>query len=354
MPGSSDDAVISFNQELPRTSVPDIPTWSENYCWTGYDYERKVGYWLHLGRWVENPHIWREEVIVFLPDGTVLLWRSFGRSAIPNGAEGALLRFVCEEPGMRWRLQYEGPAQQATLAQMMRAPLPQARTLDYLDLDLEFAGNAPVWQFPDHDNTTIGRWHYEQHGKVTGRIRHGETEHLFDGHGYRDHTRGARELSQVNGHCWIQGRFPDGEAFSIYHLWHVEDGRDKEVLSVARIDRGGKTLEASIVSSPRLQSHQTALDIGELVLELADRTRMVIECIPLTTLVMTMHGRNSHLMFGAMIGDTGWPVPLFEQPAVFKCAGRRAEGWIERCYRRNDAVFDQAEVDRIYASRLAL
>ena len=343
--------VISLREELPSTDVPDIPTWSENYCWTGYDYRRRIGYWLHLGRWIEDPHIWREEVIVFLPDGTVLVRRSFGRSRIDNGAEGALLRFVCEAPGMHWRLQYSGPVQRATLEQQMRAPLPHARTLDFLNIDLEFTGNAPVWQFPDHDNTTIGRWHYEQHGTVTGKIRHGSDVYTFNGHGYRDHTRGPRELSPVNGHCWIQGRFADGDAFSIYHLWHIENGEDKEVLSIARVEQGGTTLEAKIVSSPRIRSHQTALDVGELVLELPDKSRMVFECIPLTTLVLAMHGRNSHLMFGAMLGDTGWPVPLFEQPALFNCGGRRAEGWIERCYRRNDTVFDQAEVDKIYASR---
>ena len=348
------DEVISLTEELPSATIPDVPTWSENYCWTGYDYQQRIGYWLHLGRWIEDPNIWREEVIFFLPDGSVLLRHSFGRSNIANGAEGALLRFVCEEPGMRWRLQYKGPMQRATLAEQMRGPLAHATTLDLLDFDLEFAGNAPVWQFPDHDTTTIGRWHYEQHGKVTGAMRHGNDRYAFNGHGYRDHTRGPRELSPVNGHCWIQGRFADGDAFSIYHLWHVEEGIDREVLSIARIEQDGKTLEAKIVSSPRLASHQTALDVGKLVLQLPDQSLMIFECIPLTTLVMTMHGRNSHLMFGPMLGDTHWPVPLFEQPAIFKCGDRRAEGWIERCYRRYDTAFDQASVDAIYASRGSL
>ena len=349
MPTQSNE-IITLKEELPSANVPDIPTWSENYCWTGYDYKNHVGYWLHLGRWIEDPNIWREEVIVYLPDGTLLVRRSFGRSNIANGVEGALLRFVCDEPGMRWRIQYSGPAQRVTLGELLRAPLPHGRMLDFLNIDLEFTGNAPVWLFPDHDNTTVGRWHYEQHGKVTGKIRYGSDNYAFAGHGYRDHTRGPRELSPVNGHCWVQGRFADGDAFSIYHLWHIEEGQDHEVLSIARVERAGKTLEAKIIASPRIHSHQTALGIGELVLELPDKSRMVFECIPLTTMILAMHGRNSHLMFGAMLGDTGWPTPLFEQPAIFNCNGRRAEGWIERSYRRNDVAFDQHEVNKIYAS----
>ena len=50
---------IDLEMEAP-TGVPDIPNWSENYCFDAFDHERNIGFWLHIGRWGINPHLWRE------------------------------------------------------------------------------------------------------------------------------------------------------------------------------------------------------------------------------------------------------------------------------------------------------
>ena len=346
-----DKIIIDFADELPAETIPDIETWSENYCWTGYDYENHIGYWLHLGRWVEDPTIWREEIVLLMPDGSTLFRRAFGKADKKNTALGALLQQECIEPGKRWQLRYNGPVQRATLPEQFRAPLSHANDMEHVEFLFDFASAVPVWKYADHDNTTIGKWHYEQHGKITGSCRFQGKEIAFKGHGYRDHTRGPRELSPVRGHCWIQGRYDDGDEFSLYHLWHVDENnpdQDKEELATVKYVEQGNELQASIVKTPRLRSYEDILAEGELILDVEGKGEVTIRCIPLNTALMCMHFRMSHLMFGAMLGDPDWPLTMSEQPAFFECNGSRAQGWIERSYYRDDRCFSEADVKSLY------
>jgi len=59
-----------------RKPFPSDKNWAENYCFTGSDPKSGIGFWMHSGRWLQDLDIWREVVILRLPDG----WA--GRSAL--------------------------------------------------------------------------------------------------------------------------------------------------------------------------------------------------------------------------------------------------------------------------------
>ena len=97
--------MIELEMEVP-TEVPDIPNWSENYCFDAFDAEQNAGFWIHIGRWGLNPHLWREQVLAYLPDGSFLLRRGYGARPSTLGPRGAILDLRCEKPGELWRLMY--------------------------------------------------------------------------------------------------------------------------------------------------------------------------------------------------------------------------------------------------------
>jgi hypothetical protein len=339
--------------ELPLDHIPEIPWWSENYCFTGYDYANHVGYFVHLGRWIRDPTIWREEVYLFLPDGTLLTTCGFGRGDCSRGPSGAMLRLECEEPGRRWRIVYSGPVQHLRIGQLMRAPIPEPSRLELLEFNIAFEGGGPMWYFGERDNVTWGRWHVEQHGKIEGALRYGGSDYQVAGHGYRDHSRGPRQFSDFSGHCWIQGRFLDGDSFALYQMWHLLDAETAPSLAEANVVRRGEPLAAKIVTSPRLRSHESALLEAELVLDLPQE-QMQIKCIPLTNLIFSFPPDLSHLRLGIPFGDRGWPFTTFEQPALFFCGDRKAEGWMERSFRREEICFDSEAVSQLAAARRVL
>src|SRR5438552_15610247 len=96
----------TWEDELPVPELPDDPAWRENFCFDGYDKDRDVGFWIHCGRWSEDPSIWREQVLVYWPGGDYYVNRAFGVRPSTKGPSAALLDLICEEPGRRWRLKY--------------------------------------------------------------------------------------------------------------------------------------------------------------------------------------------------------------------------------------------------------
>ena len=54
--------------ELPHKPV-DVPNWSENYVFSGFDPEAGIGFYHHMARMPYDPEIWRGAFGMVLPDG---------------------------------------------------------------------------------------------------------------------------------------------------------------------------------------------------------------------------------------------------------------------------------------------
>jgi hypothetical protein len=210
---------VSLADELPVTEIPAIPFWSENFCFVGFDPAARFGFWIHMGRWSKDNRLWREQPLLFLPDGRFALFRGVGFRASEDGPRGARMAIECEQAGQQMRLSYHGPSRITTAAELAAGPLSDA-PLELLDFELEFAGASDVWDFaadPDMAREPWASSHYEQTGRIRGAVRVSGRELTIDARGHRDHSRGVRKYAPMRNTVWMQGHFPGGRSFAIVH-----------------------------------------------------------------------------------------------------------------------------------------
>ena len=96
--------------EVPITTVPDIPYWSENYCWTAFDPERRISIYIHNGRWYRATSLWHELVLICIDGEQYYVRRNIGRLADLSVLGASCLEMRCLEPFRRWEWSYFGVA----------------------------------------------------------------------------------------------------------------------------------------------------------------------------------------------------------------------------------------------------
>ncbi|MFA5630138.1 MAG: hypothetical protein WC997_01395 [Porticoccaceae bacterium] len=326
---------VPLADETLLDPLPNIPHMSENFCFTGHDPERRLGYYVHIGRWIKDPEILRELLILWLPDGSILWAQSFGRGDCTRGPSVACQRLVCEEPGKRVRILYNGPMQHIPLTEVAR-PNPEPTELDKVEVDLLFEGSSAMWYYPQVEDAMWSKWHTEQWGRVKGSITHVDRNYDFSGVGYRDHSRGPRYLPDYRGHSWIQGQFPEGDSFAIYKLWQMENGEERETLSAAKIHKDGKLIPARVIQAPRLTESLDVMGEFELVIE-SELGRMSMIAQPRGLAFFSFGDLMSHFLPSIPTGDTKFHFTNAEQPSIFTSGGRTAVGHVERNYYRGRA-----------------
>jgi hypothetical protein len=316
---------LPFKDEVPLVELPHEKLWSENYCFFGHDYQSNVGLYLHIGRWAQDPTIWREQVYIYLPDGTSLSYRSLGRGDCSEGPVGALLRMKCREPGKRWEVEYEGPTIHTDPRMLLSGPLRES-ILQKMDLRIRFEGLGPPMMYHIADNTTIGRWHYEQEIALDGIVHFGGREYPIRGYGWRDHTRGPRYLTRLRGHVNTSGRLPDGTFFSCFVLWEEHDGVERQVVSEGRLIKDSKFTAAEVVEFSRLTSLDQYDDDIKLTLQSADR-RIALIGRPLNLVVISCN-ETFEFIYGT--GPELAPLTTFNQPVRYMWGEEVVGGHSER------------------------
>jgi hypothetical protein len=320
-------SVIDSETEHPM-SIDEAPsTWSENYCFDGFDPDADAGFWLHLGRWSRERSIWREQSKVYLPDGSVLLWKAFGTGReAANGPGAGSLGFECLEPGRRWRLRFDGAARRATFDQLAAGPLadgPVAR----LVMELDFVSDDPIWDLGDDAVRQV--WcseHYEQHGVVSGTITvDGTPIALRHARSYRDHSRGPRSLKSQRLHAWVHGQAADGRSFGLFHMQVAEENRS---LGRAFVVVDGQLHEAEVSVPP----------FARAVEELRRPYRFELRSPALGTLAIEAEPDNSvissiHIPYEKLHGVApDAPLISCHQMTRFSFDGSPAAGLTERAF----------------------
>ena len=316
---------LALSDELPLGEIPAEQHWSENYCFFGHDHESNVGLYLHIGRWAQDPSIWREQVYIYLPDGTSLSYRSLGRGDSGRGPAGALLRLTCKKPGELWQADYEGPTIHTNPHMLLSGPLRES-ILENMALHIDFKGLGPPMMYKIADNSTIGRWHYEQEIALDGTVRFAGREHRIRGHGWRDHTRGPRHLSKLRGHVNTSGRLPDGTFFSCFVLWEERDGVDQKVVSEGRLIKDSKFTSAEVVEYSRLTSLGQYADDIRLTLATPQR-RIELVGTPLNLVVISCSA-TFEFIYG--VGPQIAPLTTFNQPVRYRWGDEVVGGHSER------------------------
>ena len=241
--------------EFPAADWPDVPLWTENYCYVCYDPTSEIGVWTHLGRAPFDPTLWRELSMVFLPTGERLVNKGYGRTEMARGPGGATLAYECVEPWKRWRTRRDGAAIRTTVKDLDSGLLFD-RAHERVAFDLAWEDRGPRWDWGEvEDAHGWGKLHYEQLATVSGTVTVGGQAVPFAGAGIRDHTRGPRDFTVVDRHIWAWGNFPSGRGFM---LLGVSAGGQSLTRAVT-VD-GGLLTARTVADPPMLPSRAEAAE----------------------------------------------------------------------------------------------
>jgi hypothetical protein len=229
-----------------NTTFPDLPNWSENYCLAGYDPKCGVGMWLHMGRWRKDLTMWRELVVLRLPDGRVVAHKAIGNArAAEDGPGGPHYAIRIIEPGHKLSYSFHGGARVLPAAEM-RPGLVGQGPCEPVHFELTFESNGDIWDLQKVGSRQefLPAGHIEQIGRLTGTISVGDQTYTFDALANRDHSLGARDNRKLSSHQWHQGYFENGIGFLLFDAVHR--GETEPVFSEAVVFEGDKLYEAKL------------------------------------------------------------------------------------------------------------
>lgn len=202
---------VQPHHDLLHVPPPDVPGWSETMYFHVWNPEAGVGVFVHVGRWPQDLDLWWAQTIALLPDGELLVDRSWGRAPDDRGPATGNLRVECVQPLRRWRLTFDGAGESTTLAHMARGPVGAGRAHAF-SFVAELEAAAPVWDMHGAFGMEGVGWaahHHTQGFRATGTLRAAGRTWALDGVAHRDHSSGPRDLSQVGGLHFFTLVFPE-------------------------------------------------------------------------------------------------------------------------------------------------
>jgi hypothetical protein len=324
------DIRLTREDEFPVTNIPDLPLWSENYCFDGYDGASGIGFWLHIGRPSHHRELLCELIYIYLPDDEFLVYKNYSRNIGQVSPIGSALSFECVEPYRTWKLHYFGIARHVTRAELMSGPFADGVST-LVEFDIDWNAITPVWNIGAKAEKQI--WctgHYEQAGAATGRLRFEGKTFEFRSAAYRDHSRGPRDVSQMLHHAWIHGSFPDGRAFGMFEMRVL--GAQERNLSEGFVFADGKMYEAAIGSAPLLRTQDDVYRPYELLMT-GEFGEYGISGVPQHSVPQSLRPPNENML--GTVEDASHLV--FQESTQFQLGGATGHGHTERSLRLSPA-----------------
>jgi hypothetical protein len=218
-----------------------------------------VGVVLHLGTHPEAGSLWHSLSSVSFADGRVFVAKSVGPAPDERTAGSALHRSTCRQPFAAWDVLGDGGYQLTSFEELAEGPLTDRPTTP-VGIELRFDAFGPIWDPAGHAaHPEWGSFHHEQPMKVTGVVEVGGEVHHFDGLGYRDHSRGPRDMRAVSHSHWSNGVFPSGRTFCSLQVHRGDDVQTRAAI----LHADGTQEDIELVEVPELvnAAHQP-LDIS--------------------------------------------------------------------------------------------
>ncbi|CAB4927457.1 unannotated protein [freshwater metagenome] len=304
--------------------IVDEPLYSETGAYSAYDPTQNIGFWMHLGRFSYDPTVWHEALMIYLPDGTRLAFKNYGRSDATRGPAGSLMSFQCIEPFKRWQFKYDGPAQRVDNDILFAGGLRQGRE-ERLIVDLTIDSVKPIWDMGGHgDDTPGGKSHDEQLSEAHGSIVSDDGTLEFHGAGWRDHGRGPRDIGSIKGHTILGGWFPDEDCGFV--AIHVED--DRGTASNGQVFIGDEREPLSPVLPTWGDPRSMPMSFDAVLPAPSGDHHVHVEIQQVAPITMLP---PNHLALG-MIDEPGAFV-ILESQARFEWDGRVGYGYVERSHR---------------------
>ncbi len=317
-----------LSDETALEQRPDTALWSENFALVFADPQSHTAALFSIGTWYHDRSLWRENLAVRLPDGQIAVATHFGRNTRGRVVSGSLFKFEIVSPDKTVRISYDGPSWRHSFDQLMQTGVHCGKT-SRLRFDLTFEASAPMWDMhaAHHGDPTgiAGAMHIEQLGQVSGTLHaDGDETAIRNAFSCRDHSRGARDITNFRNHCWINGRFESGRGFQLYFFrMHGVEGPALSLATVVKDDRHHPaTIEhIEVVDSPADFGRQHAVVLRSAIGEMRVSVREVLATLPIH---MTSPFNPA---FGTGQGSYGL---LFDEAVRIDWNGETGVGWCER------------------------
>jgi hypothetical protein len=323
---------VAAEHELLHPVQRDVPYWSETMFFQIWSPDEGVGVFLHIGRWPGDLDLWWAQVIAMLPDGELLVDRSWGRASDSRGPATGNLRVECAEPLKKWRVTFDGAGEPTTLARMALGPVGAGRATA-LKFSVEMEAAAPVWDMHGalgFDNLSWAAFHHTQGLRSSGSMSSEGRSWDLTGVAYRDHSSGPRHFADFGGLHFFVIVFPEsGRVANGLVNWRRHGEIDLRVVTIqkdGRCEIGSDVKITGLADLATHAPHRVTISIGG-----EDPHEYTADRLHGYTLSLLEPNLNIN---GAAHGEED--DPLFVTQGAFRVTAEDGEiGWgvIERDYR---------------------
>ncbi|MHA1134968.1 MAG: DUF7065 domain-containing protein [Candidatus Thorarchaeota archaeon] len=208
--------------------------WNESYYFIFYDKDIKVGGMSRVG-FKPNKKEGMTFFFLFLPDGSIGAFHANDDARnYPESLKVENVEHKCIEDG-RWHYSFEGPLlifnNPEDFAQVKENP-EVINDLVGGKIDLKYEAHNETYEYAEnmtHEALAIGKktgdFHWEQIGKITGKVTVGEQSFEIDQCiGQRDHTHGIRDWTGIDNWFYFVIWFDENLALNPAAVF-LDDGR---------------------------------------------------------------------------------------------------------------------------------
>jgi hypothetical protein len=289
--------------------------WSESLYFNFTDPRSGIGGYTRIGV-LPNQDSDIGVMMLFAGGKRLMVTSQDGRAVTADGFNVGTLSYERVEPLKSWRLTFAGEMGDLADSRDLTRVDPGSIPRRPVEVELLWQGMAPAFNFKNAEPAAVaemlvsagtklsdlrsvskvGSEHYEQAGKVTGRITIDGEELEFAGSGHRDHSWGVRDWSAPRAWTWLSCQFAGELAFNLsrvaiesvdmfngflchggrnYPVRRAElstefedDGRTQRSLRFTFEDTSGKTIEVAgevltvIPLDLRARGHNTMVNEG--------------------------------------------------------------------------------------------
>ncbi len=313
----------------------DVPSWSETQFFQVWSPDSSAGVFVHTGRWPGDLDLWWAQVIAMLPDGTLLVDRSWGRAVDSSGPATGNLRVHCQQPLKNWRIRFDGAGEPSDLATMAGGPIGSTHARAF-SFDIELQAIAPVWDMHGalgiHDVGWASR-HHTQGMRSRGVLQvEGLNPIELSGVGCRDHSSGPRILTDVGGLQFFVVVFPEsGRVANGLVNWRRSGEVAHRVYTIQQAGRCEIGFDVSVTGLAELSTHAP----HNVVVNMRGASSHLYRAQWLHGYTLTLLEPNLNVN-GAVVDAQD--DPLFITQGAFRVVADDGEiGWgvVERDYRRS-------------------
>ena len=237
----------------------DIPHWSETMYFHVWNPVQDVGVFVHVGRWPADLDLWWAQVIAMLPDGELLVDRSWGRARDHRGPATGNLQVECIEPLKTWRVSFDGAGEPTTRERMSAGPVGAGRAAAFkFSVDLHSA--APVWDMHGAlglDNLSWAASHHTQGFRSMGGLSSEGRSWDLTGVAHRDHSSGPRNFGDFGGLNFFVVVFPEsGRVANGLVNWRRRGEVDHRVFTIQQRGRCEIGTDVKVTGLADLSTHR--------------------------------------------------------------------------------------------------